>query len=292
MSMRYILRRVLSIVVATVVTSTLLSSSIYAKGDKKVQGYIVSSSELNRVTVLNSSREIVRVIDAPNSYDSWYLESGNILFTYHKGVKIITPSDSTLFHYESDSEIFACQPLAKDRILIGECSNGRLIEVDYSGNILKEIALTYKNGGHNCMRSARKVKGGNYLVCHYGDRTVREYNSRGEVVMEFVRPDVVVAAKRIRGGKTVISDRTTLSIYSRRGELIWEFNGSDYPELGVNHLSGFHAVSDSEFIVCNWLGHKPFKEGVPIFKINIEKSILWKYLNAEETYSCGSVRSF
>ena len=48
---------------------------------------------------------------APLSNDVWMLDSGNILFTTGKGVLEMTMANDTVFHYDSDSHIFACQRL-------------------------------------------------------------------------------------------------------------------------------------------------------------------------------------
>ncbi len=271
--------------------SLLVASGSVKRAAKATStAYILCASELDKVLVLNAQKEIIREIEANNTYDACKLKGGNILFAYHRGVKIITPSDEIVFNYQSESEIFACQPIERNRILIGECSAGRLIEVNRKGEILKEIPLRFEIGGHKCMRNARKLKNGNYLVSHYGDKTVREYDRNGVVIREFVRPNNVYAAQRLKNGNTVISDKLSLSVYDQYGTLIWEFNTKDYPELGVNHLAGFRYLPNDEIVVCNWLGHKPFKKGVPVFKINFDKKIIWKFNNAEQTYSCTNIQ--
>ncbi|WP_430931236.1 hypothetical protein [Saccharicrinis sp. 156] len=257
---------------------------------KNIKGYVITASELDKVLVLNDKNEIVRKIEANNTYDAWKLKNGNILYACHRGVRLITPADEIIWNYKSKSEIFACQPLGKNKMLVGECSKGRLIEISSTGEILKEIPLTYKKGGHGCFRGARKIKNGHYLVSHHADKTVREYNKNGDVVKEIVRPFNVYAAQRLSNGSTMISDVYCLSIYDKKGKMVWEFDAREYPELGVNHLTGFQVLPNDEIIICNWLGHSPYKKGIPVFKINMNKEILWKYTNAQQTYSCTNIQ--
>jgi hypothetical protein len=261
------------------------------KGKKeKVKGYIISASERGKVLELDAGAKIIREIDAPNTYDACRLKNGNILIAYHHGVKIVSPDNQLVFDYKSESEIFACQPIGKNKLLIGECSAGQLLEVNYEGEVLKTIPLTFEQGGHSCFRSARKTKNNHYLVAHYADHTVREYDKNGNLIQEFKRPNPVYGVERLKNGKTVISDRYILSIYNKSGKLIWEFDTKKYPELGVFHLSGFECLPNNEFILCNWLGHQLAEIGVPVFKINLEGEVLWKYTNREKTHSCTNIQ--
>ena len=83
-----------------------------------------------------------------------------------------------VFEYQSASEIYACQRLPNGNTFIGECNAGRLLEVEPSGKVVKEIRLLPegKDGGHLYMRNARRLANGHYLVAHYGDDVVREYD--------------------------------------------------------------------------------------------------------------------
>lgn len=267
----------------------VIASCSQAK-EPTITGYMLTASELGQVLELDEAGDISRRISAENTYDVTKLANGNVLYAHHKGVKIVSPEGEEVFTYKSESEIFACQLLSDDKILVGECTAGQLLEMNLKGEISKRISLTYKKGGHGCLRNARKIDDGHYLACHYGDKTVREYDDRGNVLKEFVRPYNVYQAQRLDDGSTIISDKYCMSIYDTKDVMIWEFDAREYPSLGVNHLAGFEVLPNGEILICNWLGHHPYKEGVPLFKINREKEILWKYTNAEQTYSCTNVQ--
>jgi len=274
------------------ISSILLQCSTLSVEEKErnSNAYLVSASELGKVVLINSQNEIIREIPAKNTYDAWMLKNQHILMNVDRGIKIVSPLNEEVFTYKSEQEIYACQPIDNNRILVGECSAGRLIEINKKGEIVKTIALTFDIGGHSCFRGARKLNNGNYLVAHYGDKTVREYDKNGMVIQEFVRPNHVYAAQRLKNGQTVISDQFTLSIYNKSGALAWEFDAKKHPELGVNHLTGFQYLPNGDIVVCNWLGHPPYKKGIPIFKINKSKEIIWKFHNAKETYSCTNIQ--
>ncbi len=267
------------------------ASYVTCKKKKKDDiAFVIASSEIDKVVLLNSKKEVAREIHADNTYDAWKLENGNVLYAWHYGVRMVTPADSLCFNYETKSEIFACQPIDNNNILIGDCTKGRLLEMNLKGDVIKEIPLTFTNGGHACFRGARKLKNGHYLVSHYADKTVREYNPKGAVVMEIKRPLPVYASQRLDNGNTVISDQFSMSMYDAKGKMIWEFDTKKYPQLGVYHLTGFQYLPNDEIVVCNWLGHPPYHKGIPIFKINLKKEIVWLFENAKQTYSCANVQ--
>ena len=253
---------------------------------------LVSASERGKVVLLSPDGKLINEYGATNCYDSWKLKNGDILFTDHYGVKVIDKNGVLKLHYKTKSEVFSCQPLENDRILIGECSAGRLVEINMKGEIEKTIPLKYNHGGHSTMRGSRKLSNGNYLVAHYGDKTIREYSSQGVVINEFVMPHNVYEAIRLKNGNTLISDRWCVYEVDNSGKHIWSFDTRKYPDLGVYHLSGINEMPNGDFVICNWLGHKPYKKGVPIFSINKNKEIVWKFNNSKATYSVGSVKFY
>ena len=98
------------------------------------------------------------------------LPGGNLLFNTGHGVKEVTRDRKVVFHYDSSSEIYACQRLANGNTFIGECTSGRLLEVARTAKSSRNCACCprEKDGGHAYMRNARRLDNGNYLVAHYG----------------------------------------------------------------------------------------------------------------------------
>ncbi len=83
-------------------------------------------------------------------------------------------------------EIHAFQRLDDGRTMIAESGNRRIIEVDAEDQIVKTVPLIVDHpDAHRDTRRARKLASGNYLVCHEGDATVREYDGTGKVVWSY-----------------------------------------------------------------------------------------------------------
>ena len=112
-----------------------------------------------KVFLVSAEGKVEWEYPAPDCNDLWVLPNGNLLFITGHGVKEVTRDKKVVFDYESTSEIYACQRLANGNTFIGECNAGRLLEVDPSGKIVKQIRLLPegKDGGHLYMRNARRL---------------------------------------------------------------------------------------------------------------------------------------
>ncbi|OQW97004.1 MAG: hypothetical protein BWK77_02940 [Verrucomicrobia bacterium A1] len=145
---------------------------------------------------------------AKNCNDLRVLPNGNLLFSTGHGVLEVTREKVEVFRYESKSEIFACQRLPDGSTFVGECNAGRLIEIAPGGRVVKEIRLLPegKDGGHAYIRNARKLPDGHYLVSHYGDQAVREYDKDGKIVREIPAVGGPHSAVRLPNGNTLMSN--------------------------------------------------------------------------------------
>jgi hypothetical protein len=169
--------------------------------------FICADYTQGKVFLVNAAGSVEWSYDAPDVNDVWALPNGNFLFNTGHGVKEVTREKKVVFSYESASEIYACQRLANGNTFIGECNAGRLLEVSPSGQIVKQIRLLPEgqDGGHLYMRNARRLADGSYLVCHYGEQVVREYDSNGKLIREIPAPGGPHSVIRLPNGNTLIS---------------------------------------------------------------------------------------
>ena len=145
---------------------------------------------------------------APDSNDLWILPNGNILFTTGHGVLEMTRQNDTIFHYESKSPVFACQRLKNGNTFVGECVTGRMLEISPKGKIVKETCILpkgVKDGGFAFMRNARRLDNGHFLVAHYGDQCVKEYDANGKMVWKLDVPGGPHSLTRLPNGHTLIA---------------------------------------------------------------------------------------
>jgi hypothetical protein len=187
-----------------------------------------------KLAILNSDGKVEWEMPWGPIHDVHVLPSGNILV--QRGAAEIAEIDpkakSVVWSYNSATqngnaakkvEVHAFQPLGDGRMMIAESGPARIIEINRDGALLKETRLRVKRPHpHTDTRLARKLPSGNYLVCHEGDGTVREYDAQsGEVIWEFEVPlfgkqpkeghgpeafgNKCFAAIRLSNGNTLIS---------------------------------------------------------------------------------------
>jgi hypothetical protein len=198
----------------------------------------------------------------------------------------MTRKNDTVFHYESTSEIFACQRLKNGNTFIGESNNGRLLELSPSGKIVSEIKLLpdslIKAGHSSYMRNARKLDNGNYLVAHFGKKVVREYNPQGKVVWEASAPGGPHTAIRLPNGNTLVSEGDAkkdphVYEFDKTGNIVWEISNADLPDKPFKFLGGMQRLPNGNTVICNWLGHKQYGTAPHIIEVTRDKKVVWTY---------------
>lgn len=235
--------------------------------------------------------------DAPLSNDLWVLDNGNILFTTGNGVLELDQQGDTVFRYVSDSRIFACQRLSNGNTFIGECSSGRLLEVNSKGKIVKSISILPEGqrAGDGYIRNARKLASGGYLVAHYSGRKVTEYDRRGRIVWEAEVPGGAHSVARTADGRTIVAatdkDKNPMIMeFNKAGELIWTLSNADLKGEPLKFMSGFQYLPESDsFILTNWQGHKISRKGPHILHVSRDKQILQSIGDSPDIVTVSSI---
>lgn len=266
-----------------------------------------------KVFVVNVEGKVEWQYDkAPSSNDLWVLPNGNVLFVTGRGVKEMTRDNKEVFTYEgskvsskgkdgkvteSPSEIYACQRLSNGNTFIAECNSGRLLEVDSSGKVVKDVRLLPEgtNGGHAYMRNARVLPNGNYLVSHYGGDTVKEYDPQGKVIMEIPAPGHPHSAIRLPSGNTLIATGDgkggkRLFEVDKEGKTVWEVKDGDLGEVSIKFLTGFHRLPNGNTVVSNWLGHGNFGKAPHLIEITPDKKVVWTFSDFKTMKTISSVQ--
>ena len=232
---------------------------------------------------------------ATNCNDLWVLPGGNLLFNTGHGVKEITREKRVVFDYESTSDIYACQRLANGNTFIGECSAGRLLEVDPAGHIVKAINLlpAGANGGHAYMRNARKLANGNYLVAHYGLKVVREYDSEGKLVREIPAAGGPHSAVRLANGNTLIScadgkGGSRVFEVDPAGKTVWQVQGGELPGVTLKFMAGLERLPNGDTLMANWLGHKQFGTTADLIEVTPDKRVVWQFHGGKDIRTISS----
>lgn len=271
-----------------------LSASLYS------QARVFAGTDYSQgIVFVMENEEIVWKHPAPDSNDLWILPNGNLLFTTGKGVLEMTRQNDTIFHYESKSPIFACQRLKNGNTFIGECSTGRMLEVSPRGKIVKETCILppgMTDAGSGFIRNARRLNNGHFLVAHYGDETVKEYDSRGKVVWNLSVPGGPHSVTRLPNGHTLIAvadknQNPRIIEVTKEGHTLWELSNADLPGKPLKFLGGFQYFSDGRILLSNWTGHENPADRVHLLLVDRQKNLLYSLKNPKGLQTMSSVFS-
>lgn len=210
----------------------------------------------------------------------------------------VTPAKEVVFSYESKSEIYACQRLTNGNTFIGESSAGRLIEVEPSGKIAREIHLLPAGqvGGHTYMRNARRLPNGHYLVTHYADQVVCEYDSQGKVLREIPAAGGPHSVVRLPNGHTLIACGDLLPDGARvfevdvEGKLVWEIKSRDLPGISLKFMTGLQRLPNGNTVISNWQGHGQLGTGPHLIEVTPEKKVIWSFADHQKFKTVSAVQ--
>ncbi|MDX9868586.1 MAG: PQQ-binding-like beta-propeller repeat protein, partial [Kiritimatiellia bacterium] len=236
-----------------------------------------------RVLLLSPAGEVLWEHKAGNIHDAWRLANGNVLFADGK-VTEVTPDHRTVFHYAPEEQrgggAFSCQRLANGNTVVGENAAGRVVEVDRDGRVVFTLQTQpVKVGGHHNLRMVRKLKNGNYLVCHSGANLVREYRPDGTVAWERKAKALAFAAVRLASGNTVISSLNQITEYDRDGNEVWEFRAADLPDAAIRNMTGFQVLPDGNLVIGCYSAYDKTGAGTGMFEIGRDRRLVWRYVS-------------
>jgi len=187
--------------------------------------------------------------------------------------------------------------LANGNTFVGECNAGRLLELAPDGKLVKEIRLlpAGKDGGHLYMRNARQLANGNYLVAHYGEQVVREYDSRGRKVREIPAPGGPHSVIRLPNGNTLIacgdmSGAQHVSEVDKDGQTVWEVKADELPGISLKFMTGLQRLPNGNTVLSNWLGHGQFGKAPHLIEVTRDKGVVWTFFDHQTMKTVSSVQ--
>jgi len=259
--------------------------------------FICTDYTQGKVFIVSREGKVEWEYPATNCNDVWVLPNGNLLFNTGKGIKEVTRDKKVVFEYQSQSEIYACQRLPDGNTFIGECNAGRLLEVDPSGKIVKEIRLLSegKDGGHAYMRNARRLDNGNYLVAHFGQRVVREYDAQGNVVREIPAAGGPHSVVRLANGNTLVScgdgkGGPKVFEVDKDGKTVWQVQGDELPGVSMKFMCGLQRLPNGNTVMTNWLGHNQFGAAPHVIEVTPDKQVVWTFADHKTMRTISSIQ--
>lgn len=252
----------------------------------------------SKVFIVSAEGKVQWEYPAPHCNDLWVLPNGNLLFNTGHGVKEVTRDKQVVFCYESKSEIYACQRLANGNTFIGECNAGRLIEVDPAGKVVHEVRLLPegKDGGHGYIRNARCLADGTYLVAHYGEQVVRQYDHQGKLLRQIPAPGGPHSMVRLPNGNTLIAcadrgkDSAKVIEVDPRGQIVWSVLHDELPGISLKFMTGLQRLPNGNTVMSNWLGHGNFGKAPHLIEVTPDKKVVWTFSDHHTMRTISSVQ--
>ena len=236
----------------------------------------------NKLAVVNKQGTIEWQMKWRGIHDIHVLRNGHIMVQQGaaKVVEIDPKTKTVVWSYDSGKspsnkgkriEVHSFQPLPNGRIMIAESGSRRIIEVDRHGVIHHQIKLKVKKPHpHRDTRLVRKLKNGNYLVCHEGDGAVREYNGKtGMVVWDYQIPlfrkkrrgghgpkawgNQVFGAVRLKNGNTLIATGNGHSVLevTKSKQIVWHLKQNDLPGITLAWVTTLEVLPNGNYIIGN-----------------------------------------
>ena len=286
------------LVCATLTTATArLSAADNPTSQGAGHPFVCTDYTQGKVFIVSPEGKVEWEYAAPSCNDLWVLPNGNLLFNTGHGVREVTREKKVVFDYQSKSEIYACQRLNNGNTFIGECNAGRLLEVAPDGKIVKELRLlpAGKDGGHSYIRNARQLDNGHYLVAHYGEQVVREYDGKGRVVREIPAVGGPHSAIRLANGHTLIAcgDRpggSKVFEVDADGKTVWQVQGAELSGISLKFMAGLQRLPNGNTVMSNWLGHGQFGKAPHIIEVTPDKKVVWTFADHQTMKTISSLQ--
>ncbi len=239
---------------------------------------------------LNEENSIVWHYQDPDIelvHDVWKLDNGNVLFSHRFGVREVNAAKQIVWDFKvprekGKQEINACQPLEGGKVMILDCGNQKILEVDRAYKVTLSIDLP--DGGqnpHTRYMQARKTSQGTYLISYREKAKILELNSSGDTVWQYQleKTDRPFTAIRLENGNTLVPCITSNRMIeiSPAGEITWELNNKDDLGFQIWYPVGAHVLKNGNMVVINSDYHhkKGTNNEVQAFEINREKDVIW-----------------
>jgi hypothetical protein len=145
------------------------------------------------------------------------------------------------------------------------------------------------------MRNARQLANGNYLVAHYGEQVVREYDSQGGKVREFPAPGGPHSVIRLPNGNTLIACGDMpgghhVTEVDKDGQTVWEIKENELPGISLKFMTGLQRLPNGNTVMSNWLGHGQFGKAPHLIEVTRDKRVLWTFSDHQTMKTVSSIQ--
>ena len=174
------------------------------------------------------------------------------------------------------------------QLIVSGQSPPHAILMGFDGKIGKRLPIParYKHH-HGQLGNVYAVGDRHYLAQLWGEGTALEVDENGKEIWRYQVPQTgtgrypagtVQDLLRLDSGNTLIACGTQARLLevNRSGDIVWEFTGSDHPELNFTNACNLQKLKNGSVLVTNFLrgssGH-----GAHAFLLSKERQITWTF---------------
>ena len=294
----------LVLAVLTVGLLLLGAPSQLSAADAPSHRLLISDDTKHHIAIVDKDGKIEWEYKIGGLHDLHYLPGGTILFqTNMQHIVEIDPKTSkVVWEYDSSKangnegkkvEVHAFQRLADGNTMIAESGIGRIIEVDKTGKLVKEIKLKVNHPStHSDTRLVRKLENGHYLVSHEADGAVREYDDSGKVVWEFAVPlfdkkpagghgpeafgNQTFQPLRLASGNTLIATGSGHSLIEVTPDkkIVWEIHQNDLPGITLAWVTTLQVLPNGNIVFGNCHAGP---DNPQVIEVTRDKKVVWTF---------------
>lgn len=270
--------------------------------------FAASDSSKKRIAIIDRKGDIEWEYKIGPLHDLHVLPTGTILFqtSMTKLLEVDPRTDKIVWEYDAANsngnkgravQVHAFQRLADGVTMIAESGPARIIEVDKSGKLLKEVALKVDHPHvHRDTRLARKIDNGNYLVCHEADGMVREYHSSGKVVWSYAVPlfgkkpkgghgleafgNQCFSVLRLKNGNTLVGTGNGHSVLEVTPDkkIVWSIHQNDLDGIQLAWVTSLQVLPSGNILIGNCHAGP---DNPQLIEVTRDKKIVWKFHDFE-----------
>lgn len=264
---------------------------------KKSEQLLLGGSGWNKVVIIDKdTKQITWEHPLENGWECNSVAStpeGNILFSYGKGAKLITPDHKELWSIAAPEgcEMQTARLLPDGRFLLAWCGTpAAILEVDASGKILSRTDFdTGIEHSHAQFRQVNKNERGNYQVPLFATSEIVELTPAGERVKSVqVDGNPFCIAPLANGNYWVACGdaHCYIELNYETGEVVRKVNADDIEGARLFFVAQLHPTTRGGLYICNWQGHdgKAASSHSPqLIEVDANGRMIWN-LNDNSTF--------
>lgn len=261
--------------------TAIMMSSVTSLANDNQHRFIGSAYASGNIFIVDRDGKVEWQMPAREVQDVTMLEDGTILFHEKKSVKIVNMKKEILMEYKVekgvDCDIHSVTSLENGNILVSLSGLSKLVELDRTGKVVKEIKIESVPGdAHMQLRDSEFTIDSTYLVALAIEQMVHEYDVNGKLIRTI---DSTVGehlgtpsdVQRLENGNTLIATGYSKLILEidKDDKIVWSLRNGDIEGLEIDYPAAAVRLENGNTLISLYHGSYLYVEVTP------DKKIVW-----------------